>query len=88
MNLREKSRAHFTASENPTFEAINTGSLQRIADAIEKMAANWDALVRDREYSKCRAQEEREARACANLSRIALRGVVTRLRNRMRKGKR
>lgn len=36
-----------------TLEEINTGSLQRIADALEKVALNYDALLR----SKKKAEE-------------------------------
>ena len=43
MNMRELSRKEFTS--NGTVEHINCGSLQRIADALEKVAINYDLLL-------------------------------------------
>ncbi len=43
-------------------EQINSGALLRIADASEKMAENYDALLRDRDFWKGRTEaHEREA---------------------------
>ncbi len=86
MKHREGSRADFnTAGWNPTIQEINTGSLQRIADASEKMAANWITLTTERDrykqwYENERDGRQRETARLLNVIR-ALRGVITRLKN-------
>ncbi|HEY3874798.1 MAG TPA: hypothetical protein VGM92_04945 [Candidatus Kapabacteria bacterium] len=45
--FREHAKQNWTSSS--TTEHINAGSLQRIADATEKMALNWGTLVRERD---------------------------------------
>lgn len=45
LNLRAKSRVQFD-SESDEVTIINCGSFQRIADAVEKMAENYDRLLR------------------------------------------
>jgi len=78
MNQREASRKEWTASG--TLEEINAGSLQRIADATEKMAASYDALRNDRDLYR-RWYDEGRARSHRLELRIrALRGVITRMK--------
>ena len=67
---------------NPSVDAISAGSLQRIADATEKMAENWSRLADDRDYQKRRAEEAERYAAIRNRRISALRGVITRLKNR------
>lgn len=75
--LRESSRREWAGD---TLEAINAGSLQRIADATEKMAASYDALRADRDYWKGRAGSRAdEIRYLVHVIR-SLRGVITRLK--------
>lgn len=86
MNQREASRREYRLNDSSvvqpraTLEEINGGSFQRIADATEKMARNWDSLVEDRDRWK-RWHDNEQARA-NRLQRTvnALRGVITRLR--------
>ena len=61
-----------------SLEQINCGSLQRIADATEKMAASYDAMRNDRDYWKGRAEREQASRSRADHSNRSLRGVITR----------
>lgn len=81
--LREHSKILYSANTNtPSFEQINTGSLQRIADAVEKMASSWDGLIRDRDYYKRRFNERTdEAKRLAH-SNAALRGYIKRMKAR------
>jgi len=48
---REISRAAYAPpkGENIGCETLNTGCLQRIADATEKMAERYDCLIRERD---------------------------------------
>ncbi|MDB4914086.1 MAG: hypothetical protein JWM95_1730 [Gemmatimonadetes bacterium] len=91
---REASRDVYTIRAwNATEPEINTGSLQRIADACErsatageKMAANWATLTSERDRYKRWYEQEQESRKrdVARLVNVvrALRGVITKLRNR------
>jgi selenocysteine lyase/cysteine desulfurase len=69
-----------TWNSGTTLADINAGSLQRIADATEKMAASYDSMRSSRDYWERRAKEETEA-ARRLVRRVnALRGVITRLK--------
>lgn len=67
-----------------TVDGINMGSLQRIADACEKMCQDREGLERrlksmeesrDRWWSQCE---------CEKYSNRALRGVITKLKRRLK----
>jgi hypothetical protein len=91
-NLREHSKANFP-SENwnfPTEGEIQTGALQRIADATELMAKNHKQLVNDRDLYEKWFRAERAARLHRDNQIRSLRGVITKLRKRaelMREGR-
>jgi hypothetical protein len=75
--LRETSKQEFSGKSS--LENINAGSLQRIADATEKMASSYVDLEADRNryrewYQKRKAEAESLTR-----QNSALRGVITRL---------
>jgi len=83
-NFRDASRLSFNQSgERPTFTEIQTGAIQRIADATELMAKQHAQLVADAERQKRRAElaEQRETSTARSL--VAMRGQVTKLRNRI-----
>lgn len=85
MNNREASRKEWRVEDfmgKATRAEIDSGSLQRIADATEKMAANYDALRAERDRFERWYKEERERKERAQRSNIALRGVITRLRRK------
>lgn len=79
-NFTESSRQKWMSSN--TFEHINAGSLQRIADATEKMAFRYDELIRE----KTRLQELEQfwrSRIHKLERRVAsLRGYITRLKKK------
>ena len=81
--LKELSKNVFEAGTNTSLEFINAGSIQRIADATEKMAANYIALENDRNYYK-RQYEVRKAE-CERMARriFALRGVITKQKKKL-----
>lgn len=76
--MRSRSKEEWQGEANR--EDINAGSLQRIADATEKMASSYDQIRTDRDYWKD-AYERSEARY-QNLKRshAALRGQITKLK--------
>lgn len=78
--FRDSSKAEFVSSLS--IEHINAGSLQRIADAMEKIAVNYDSLLR----AKKSAEESRDFwRASAERSgrqNKSLRGHITRLKRK------
>jgi len=81
---RQCSRVDYKARYGPSGNAftyqINTGSLQRIADATEKMAKSYTDMERSRDQWRCwyDKEEARRHRAYRRLS--ATRGVVTKLK--------
>ena len=82
-NLREQSKEQKT-SNGVTFDSINTGSLQRIADSCEVMAKNHTELVRERDMYYKWWKESRDR--CTSLERrlSAMRGVATKLKNKIK----
>ena len=81
-DYRELSLQNWTP-DVATVERINAGSLQRIADAAEKMASSYLALQKDRDYYK-RMYEGAQASAKAwKQSHTALKGVVTKKENQI-----
>ena len=78
MNQRDASRQNFTSDNS--VEDINSGCLQRIADATEKMAQNYTSLQNDRDFYK-RCWEETSRTRDKLYRRIsALKGVITRMK--------
>lgn len=79
-NFRDASRQDWASGS--TNEDINAGSLQRIADATEKMAASYDAMRNDRDRYERWYKEERARCEKRDRQISALRGVITRLKRR------
>jgi hypothetical protein len=82
--LRDKSKKNWADHSN-TLDAINAGSLQRIADAAEKMAQRHTDLIRERDdyERRYRAAVVREQRLERRLA--AAKGQITKLRNAAKK---
>lgn len=72
---------------HPSIDQIQLGCLQRIADATEKMAGNYDALIHDRDLYKRWYNEERERNARLERRIRSLRGVITRMKRKQQEGK-
>ena len=64
-------------------EDINAGSLQRIADACEAMSENYKTLIEEREWYHDHYREATRHKESAMRSLVAMRGVVTKLKNRI-----
>lgn len=77
-SMRDSSRANWLG--NDSIEHINAGSLQRIADATEKMAASYDSMRNDRDRYKRWYEDERARRQKRDRQIASLRGVITRLK--------
>lgn len=82
-NLREQSKGNRT-SGSVTFDSMNTGSLQRIADSCEVMAKNHAKLVRERDNYYKWWKEERDRRFSLERRLSAMRGVATKLKNKIK----
>lgn len=75
--LRDASRTIWVSRDKTaTIDEINVGSLQRIADAVEKMAVEIVGLMRDRD-----SWQRRACSAEADLKR--LNRIVRRLRKQL-----
>lgn len=81
--LKDASRKEWAClGELATHEELQTGCLQRIADATELMAKSYRGLIEERDFYK-RWWKKEEANA-NSLSRrnAALRGVITKMKGR------
>ena len=83
MGLRDESKKTFTTTHCPTLNEINTGSLQRIADASELMAKDRQRLVGERDRYKRWGEAVSEERERMTRSNAALRGQITKLNKRL-----
>jgi uncharacterized coiled-coil DUF342 family protein len=62
---------------------IQTGAIQRIADAVERMASPYVTLLQDKEYYRVRC-EELERRIVERDRTISnLRGQITKIKNKL-----
>lgn len=83
-NMRDASRQRYACSSQPTMEEIRTGAIQRIADALENMAAPYVQALRAREYYERAYRDECESVSRLLRSNRALRGAITRAKRRGR----
>lgn len=81
MNNRDKSRSEWNSSQS-TLEAINSGSLQRIADATEKMASNYTQLQNDLDLYKRWYNDESEQNKKLTKQISSLKGIITKLKKK------
>lgn len=79
--LKEHSRINYT-SDSGHFEAINAGSLQRIADAMELTAKNYLQMQNDLDWHKRRKQQLEERVAHLEKQNAAYRGVINRMKKK------
>ena len=78
-NQREASKQNWECRN--TVEDINSGSLQRIADATELMSQNFIRLQNDRDMYKRWYDKEKEEKERLYRRVSALKGVITKLKN-------
>lgn len=81
-SFREESRVNYTSDHggNLTKEELKLGSLLRIADATEKMAANYAALQRERDRYLEWYENSQKSNARLRRSVASLRGYIARLK--------
>ncbi len=81
-DLRAKSKDGWN-SESNSLDAINAGSLQRIADATEKMAQRHTELIRDRDMFERRMKSEQACSETLRRRLNAAKGQITKLRKQL-----
>jgi len=83
--LRQKSKTEWT-TENHSYNVddVKLGALQRIADATEAMAKNYNDLLRDVKLYKDMYQNQTKRRQQLERSNAALRGQITKLRKKLK----
>lgn len=83
-NLKDVSKGQWgTIGDNPTTQEIQTGCLQRIADATELMAKNHAQLQKDAEYWKTQYYHELNRREAWQRSATSYKAHFTRLKNKL-----
>lgn len=86
MNNREASRENWNttgSNGNPTTEGINSGSLQRIADASELMAKRHAELIEERDRYKRWYESEQATSRRLRFSMAGYRAWITILRKKL-----
>lgn len=79
--LREASRTEFsTRNEMVNSDEITNGALQRIADAVEKMAQRHTELIDQRDRFERLYRLELDRREHAERRIVALRGVISKMK--------
>lgn len=82
-NLKELSKNEFgPTGVSPTIDQINCGSLQRIADATEKMATGYIQMERDLKWYKQKFEEVSKTRNALERKISSMKGVITKLKNK------
>lgn len=86
---REESRKDYgTCDAQPSDQSIGIGALLRIADAVEKMSGSYAAVIAERDRYKLSSEERLRWLQSEQRRTAALRGVITRIKNRARRTKR
>jgi len=81
--LKDVSKKEYSAGdEDGTFEEIQTGCIQRIADAAEKSCLDREKLERDYKYVVGQRNRWRDIAEKNQRQLSATRGVVTKLKNK------
>jgi hypothetical protein len=79
-SLKEHSRTAYT-EDKITHDGVRTGSLQRIADAVEIIAKDRAQIIRDVDYYKSRTQKLEGDLQQTNRYLTASKGTGTRYKN-------
>lgn len=80
-NFRASSKTNY--SSNDSIEHINAGSLQRIADAAEVMAKNYNMLLQTKENYKQWYEQRGQRIVKLERQNAALRGQITKLKKKL-----
>lgn len=79
---RGASRLNHASADPNSIDHINCGSLQRIADATEKMAGNYTALQNELDRYKTYYRELSERLASRDKTISSLKGQITKLKKK------
>lgn len=74
--------------EKNSLELVRTSALVRIADALEIGVADYVKMRRDLEFHRQRVKDLNAEIDRLTLSKAALRGVITRMKNQSKNGTR
>jgi len=80
--IEASKKPYSTSAYVASFEEIQTGCMQRVADATELMATDYRTLVRERDMYKKQHDEQCDRSDRLWWSNNALRGVITRMKNK------
>ena len=80
---REISKQDWSVVGRTTIEQVNSGSLQRIADAVESIARNYNQLQEERDRYKRWYEQEHGWRLKNEAKIAAYKGVVTKLKRKL-----
>ena len=88
MDLREASRDNYgPTGHTPRLDDINTGALQRIADATEKMAERYISLLNEVEWFRRRLREVETINAHLRNRIAGYKAAITRMKRRQGGGR-
>jgi hypothetical protein len=79
-SFREDSKANYISGR--TIPEINCGSLQRIADGVEKTGERYDTAIRSRDSALNDADRARNYARLLEHRVRGLRGALTRIKNK------
>lgn len=80
INLRDLSKSQLDVTPGCSYDAVNAGSLQRIADSSERMAENYARIINDRDRFQRQYQQEQAESGRLARSNAALRGILKRMK--------
>jgi len=79
-SFRKVSKLDFLTNPSSTdTKEVQIGCLQRIADAVEKMAETYPQLIKDRDYYRDRYAANQKEIGTLRRQIISLKGVITKL---------
>jgi hypothetical protein len=73
---------HDLSKDKPDREQLMLGCLQRIADATESMATEYNRLIRDNTWLRSSRDDYRNDCERLRKQNASLRGVITRMKNK------
>ena len=79
---KNQSKRSWWCTGTPNHDQLKLGCLQRIADAIELMAQNYQSLIGQRNTYENWYKEERNKRLHQERCNAALRGVITKMKKK------
>lgn len=84
-NLRDRSRNEFSpkSKESMTFEEVQLGAIQRIADSLERIEKPFKELIESNEYLRKRVRNQNDEIHKLEKKMRSYKGWITRLKNQL-----